>query len=351
MKLNIFLTTSDHSGIGKYAQDIIASIKIPVKVHSLLFEKPRETSKYLGDVHTGTLQVPFLSGWYLNSHFQFFAFGRFYRKLLEADDDGVIYHYVDMTLKPLLTVERSVITIHDFFTVSKKYIDRYGYRHVGYIVDNIKHYKKFRYVITDSIQVKNEALEIGFDAEPIVIYPPVASYFKPLNDKALLRKKWGLPQDKILVLSVSTVDPRKNLRTVVETVRSFGDKFALVRVGPPVNGAYNFSNLSGDEMNEVYNSCDVMLFPTLDEGFGYPLVEAMSVGLPVVSSDIEIVKEVSAGAAVLVHPDVEHCRSGIKEVLSNPDYFSKKGLERSELFTAKRFSEMLAEFYMSVLKH
>ena len=175
MQLNIFLTTPAYTGIGKYAQDIIASIKIPVKVQSLLFEKPRVTSKYLGDIYTGTLQVPFLSGWYLNSHFQSFAFGRFYRKLLEADDDGVVYHYVDMTLKPLLPIERSVITIHDFFMVSKKYIDRYGYRHVRYITDNMRHYNKFQYVITDSIQVKNEALEIGFDAEPVVIYPPVAS--------------------------------------------------------------------------------------------------------------------------------------------------------------------------------
>lgn len=351
MQLNLFLHTTANSGIGKYAQDIVASIKTPVKIHTLLFDRSREVPKYLGNVYIGTLQVPFFSGWYLNSHFQSLAFSRFYKELLNDDDEGMIYHYADMVLKPFLPVERSVITVHDFFRVSKKYIDKYGYRHVKYLADNLKRYKGFQYVITDSIQVMKEALEIGFESKPVVIYPPVAPYFRPLQDKVTWRKKWSLPEDKILILSVSTDDPRKNLRTVVETVRSLGNKFALVRVGPPIYGAYNFSNLSGEEMNEVYNSCDVLLFPTFDEGFGYPLIEAMRVGLPVVSSDIDIIREVTSGAAVLVHPDVEHCKLGIKEALSDSDNYRKKGLERSEHFSIEMFSEMLSKFYASILKH
>ncbi|HLH86494.1 MAG TPA: glycosyltransferase family 1 protein [Thermoplasmataceae archaeon] len=350
MNVRIILDTPALSGIGKYVRDISEALENNVEIYTLLFEGIDHRSNYLGKTYTGRLQLPFTSGWYLNSHFQGFAFRHFYNEIISTDQADTIYHYADYSINPRTPIERSVLTIHDFFRVKDVYREKYGYGNLRYIRRNMEKYRRFENILAISETVKNEAIEWGTENVPTVIYPPVARYFRPLDNKLALRVKYGLPADKILILSVSTDDPRKNLRTVIKVAKHLGEKYSLVRVGTAVEGAYNFTNLSGDQINEIYNACDLLLFPTLDEGFGYPLVEAMSVGLPVVSSDIAVVREIAGGAAVLVQPDVKGCLNGIKELMSDRDLFVRKGLERSRLFSFDSFSANIRKYYQRLSK-
>lgn len=111
-----------------------------------------------------------------------------------------------------------------------------------------------------------------------------------------------------------------------------------------VNTAY----LDTQGMLNAYLDADVLSFCSTFEGFGLPIIEAQAVGLPVVTSDVEPLKEVAGGAAILVDPmDPESIRKGILEVLN--DSKKREELERKGRENVKRYlPETIATAYQSV---
>ena len=108
---------------------------------------------------------------------------------------------------------------------------------------------------------------------------------------------------------------------VKSVMEKLDDSYQLVRIGSQVGNSITFNNIDDEKINKIYNACDILLFPTLEEGFGYPVVEAFKTGLPVLSSDVDIIKEVSDGAALLVNPmDINEVTEGVYEILEKRDY-------------------------------
>ena len=197
--------------------------------------------------------------------------------------------------------------------------------------------------VSNFIKSKLEALEIP--PEVVTIYPPVSPSFKPLADKNKIRKELGLPFDKKLILNVSSNDPRKNLPAVLKTIKLLGDNYELVRIGKRLGEGYSFINVDDTTVNKVYNACDALLFPSLDEGFGYPVVESMTAGLPVVASKIDIFEEIAKDAAFLVNPTPEKLSEAIIRVVSESEKYQKKGFIRSKEFSFENFKLKIKEFY------
>ena len=131
-------------------------------------------------------------------------------------------------------------------------------------------------------------------------------------------------------------------------MEKLGDKFILVRVGSDIGKGINFEHVDDGTLNNIYRAADVLLFPTLDEGFGYPIVEAMANGLPVVTTDLEITREVSRGAAILSEPTVEGYVTSIKEALNTAHLLSSRSLEASKLYTKEKYIEALLKVYEEV---
>ena len=154
------------------------------------------------------------------------------------------------------------------------------------------------------------------------------------------------------MLSVSSNLNRKNLGKVKETVLSLGADDKLVRVGKSImEEKIPFQGVSYETMNEIYNACDVLLFPSLYEGFGYPMVEAFASGLPVVASDIEVFRETSGEAAILRDPnDVSDLVSGVKLALENSEELKIKELKRAKKFSFDRFANEMNMYYSSTLR-
>ncbi|MFQ5353947.1 MAG: glycosyltransferase family 4 protein, partial [Thermodesulfobacteriota bacterium] len=101
----------------------------------------------------------------------------------------------------------------------------------------------------------------------------------------------------------------------------------------------------------IYSASSLLVFPSLHEGFGIPVIEAMACGVPVVCSDIEPLIEVAGGAAKLVDPENEDAiAGGIKKVLQDPELRSQliqKGLKRAQEFTwDKTARETLSLLYL-----
>ena len=138
------------------------------------------------------------------------------------------------------------------------------------------------------------------------------------------------------VLAVATLEPRKNLRRVAEAAARAGLELRVA--GAPGWGAVEtpgwVGEVSDEELAELYRGARALVFPSLYEGFGLPVLEAMASGTPVVTSRGGATEEVAGGAAVLVDPlDVDSIASGIAEADARRDELRMLGLARAQAYS------------------
>lgn len=149
--------------------------------------------------------------------------------------------------------------------------------------------------------------------------------FRPVGADAVsaLKRRLGLDGDKRIVLSLGSLEPRKNLGRLLHAWKAVGSGEAhgavLVLVGKQgdpavfrslgvaeVPGGVVFTGyLSDDDLPAMYSAASVFVYPSLYEGFGLPVLEAMSCGAPVITSNCASLPEVAGDAALLVDPHSE----------------------------------------------
>lgn len=161
------------------------------------------------------------------------------------------------------------------------------------------------------------------------------------------------PKDDVLkdkyLLFVGTLEPRKNLPRLFEAYSKLSSElrksFSLKVVGGNgwegemmvPDGVEIMGYVTDAELDELYRGASLLLMPSLYEGFGLPIIEAMSRGIPVLTSNISSMPEVAGDAAIYVDPySVESITAGLNEVLSSPalrNTLSKQGLKRATKFS------------------
>jgi glycosyltransferase involved in cell wall biosynthesis len=138
------------------------------------------------------------------------------------------------------------------------------------------------------------------------------------------------------VLAVATLEPRKNLGRAVEAARRAGIELRVVgaRGWGDVEVPGWVGELPDSELAALYRGARAVLYPSLYEGFGLPVLEAMACGAPVVTSSGTSTEEVAGGAAVLADPlDVDSIAAALAEALHRRDELVALGLERARAFT------------------
>jgi len=144
------------------------------------------------------------------------------------------------------------------------------------------------------------------------------------------------------VLAVGTLEPRKNLERVVEAARRAGVELRVVgaRGWGRVDVPGWVGRASDEELARLYRGAGCVVYASLYEGFGLPVLEAMASGTPVVTSAGGAMEELAGGAAVLVDPtDVDAIAVGIADALGRRDELVPLGLERARLFTWQRAAD------------
>ncbi len=144
------------------------------------------------------------------------------------------------------------------------------------------------------------------------------------------------------VLAVGTLEPRKNLRRAVEAARLAGVELRVVGArgwgGVDVPGWVG--RATDGQLAALYRGARCLVYPSLYEGFGIPVLEAMACGTPVVTSRGGATEEVAGGAAVLVDPlSPPAIAAGIGEAQTRRDELVALGLERARSFTWERAAD------------
>jgi glycosyltransferase involved in cell wall biosynthesis len=180
----------------------------------------------------------------------------------------------------------------------------------------------------------------------------------------------GLPSDRKIILSISVDEPRKNLGTLLRSFKIVSDRYpeaVLVRIGTHTNDTERLIRLLGirDKIIHVttpgrvsplyYNAADVFCLPTLYEGVGFPLLESMSSGCPIVASNIASASEILGDAGLTVDPlHVDGFAGALSEMISPSGGSSiqqlvSRGLDRSKSFDWKDCAMKTYDLYQEVL--
>lgn len=262
----------------------------------------------------------------------------------------------------------TVVTIHDLSVLHTPQNFRPWFRNYACIVIPRLARRAAR-VITVSETARQDIMEhLGLPEERVVAVPNGVDgrYRQATSSRKDLPPRY--------VLSVGTLEPRKNLVRLFEAVRLLAERPAtrdivLVHAGgygwladdivraahsPALRGRVGLLGyVTQENMASLYGQARLLAYPSLFEGFGLPVLEAMASGCPVVTSDRSSLPEVAGDAAVLVDPEsVEAIAEGIGRVWEDDALAADlraRGLERARLFSWERTARLTADVYESVL--
>jgi glycosyltransferase involved in cell wall biosynthesis len=233
-------------------------------------------------------------------------------------------------------------------------------------------------IITVSQSAKRDITRVyGLPADRVhVVHEAAAPSFKRVEDAATLarvRARHGLPER--FILYVGTIEPRKNLPKLIEGFAErhlTGDlPHRLVCVGPygwlsrdiealldrlRIKQAVQFAGyVPFDELPALYTMAEMFVFPSLYEGFGLPVIEAMACGVPVVTGNVTALNEVAGGAVERVEDlDAESLGWVMTKLSRDADRRAELrhlGLERSQEFSWQRAARETIDVYKYAVQH
>jgi glycosyltransferase involved in cell wall biosynthesis len=215
-------------------------------------------------------------------------------------------------------------------------------------------------IVCDATSVATDLTDQGIASDRVRVVPlGVDLVDVTASQVQAVRARYGLPER--FALWVGTLEPRKNLANLVAAVSGIGN-LTLAVVGPDgwsVDGTdllaplgervVRVGRVAEDELHALYAAATVFVFPSLAEGFGLPVLEAMAQGTPVVTSSGTATEEVAGHAAVLVDPgDPDSIGAGICSVLDDAALAERlriAGLDRAAQLTWKATAAGYAEVF------
>lgn len=285
-----------------------------------------------------------------------------------------LFHATDFVLPPLRRGTRSIVQVHDlsFLRVpeaSPPALRSWLERVVPASVRRADH------VLSDSCATRDDLLEF-YDVSPgtavTVLHGGVDGRFRPrpAQEQQAVRNKYHLDQWPF-VLTIGTLQPRKNHRRLMQAFSRLtqADRDLRLVIGGGAgwlsepfyrqlreSGIEDRVHLTGfvddADLPALYSAAEVFAFPSLYEGFGLPVLEAMACATPVVTSNVSSLPEVAGDAALLIDPhDVEALADALRRLLDDGELRRQliaAGQARAAQFSWRRAALELLEVYRVV---
>jgi glycosyltransferase involved in cell wall biosynthesis len=292
----------------------------------------------------------------------------------DLDTWGIDLYHSPLFTCPIVKQGRYAITVHDVIPescpelCSQEYLQFYRSR-IGPAL------RAADWVVTTSeFSMQEITSRLGVPRDRVrVIHQGISGSFAPRNGPAIseTRKLLGLPER--YALFVGMIEPRKNVEGIVRAfgrMRTDAPDLFLVLAGRKDSAEYGIESViaqSGaqDRVRQIgyvddkdlpalYAGAQFFAFPSLYEGFGRPIVEAMASGVPVVASNTTSLPEVAGDAALLVDPKDDDALAAAFLRLARDTELRKdlatRGVERARQFTHEQFGRRLATFYDEVAR-
>lgn len=274
-----------------------------------------------------------------------------------------VFHSSDWTQPPSKAAK--VTTVHDLTPI------KFPQQHHPKIVKTHRRRlfwvkKQADMIIADSRSTKNDLVStLGFKKDRIrVVYLAASKLFKPENDQKKVDsvlKKYQI--NSPFIFSLGTLQPRKNMPRLIKAFKKTRKKHSLLQLAiagsfgwgdkvKPVEGVNLLGFVPDEDLPAIFSAAKAFVYPSLYEGFGLPVLEAMQSGCPVITSNRSSLPEVAGKAAVYVDPEsVDLIGKGISEVVGNSDLQKKMtqaGLKQSKKFSWKKTVKKTLEVYQGV---
>jgi len=284
-----------------------------------------------------------------------------------------LFHATEHLLLPLRSVP-SVLTVHDL--IFRHLPEHHKRLNRWYLNWSLPLYsRRATHIIAISECTRQDLVAAyGLPAHKItVIHEAADPGFRPQTPDrvAAVRREYRLPERYLLF--VGTIEPRKNLTRLLhafETLNAEGLTEALVVVGKrgwlyegffaelehsPARQSVILPGYVPDaHLPAVYAGAQALVFPSLYEGFGLPILEAMACGTPVACSDTSSLPEVAGGAALLFDPTSEAAiTDAVRRLLNDDGYrreLARRGLARAAEFSWDRVAAETESVYSAVLE-
>lgn len=279
-----------------------------------------------------------------------------------------LLHSVDH-VSPAWGPWRSVVTLHDLAFLL--YPETHTQASRAYYAAAGESARRAQRVIAVSQRTASDAVRLlGVDpARMRVVHEAAGPAFTPQPREALepLARRFGISPQQPYILFVGTLEPRKNLPLLVEAFARVRQQLEVQLVIVGARGWLDQSTdaargadathfvgwLDEDDLAVLYSHAGVLALPSLYEGFGLPVLEAMACGAPVVSSNAGPLPEVAGDAAVLLPPEDAHMWSeALLRVLTDPARaaeLSRRGAARAADFSWHKTAHATREVYREAL--
>lgn len=355
MKIAFDCRMIDHPGIGRYMRNLLTFM--------MLQEKPQDFFLYGDPIKLSFTEQAHKLPYYA----PIYSFKEFFSDSFIASQADILH--VPHFNAPFRKKSPLVITIHDLMYLRLKESAAWFKRSAARVVF-LNAIKKADKIIAVSENTKKDILNFypKADGKIKVIYEAADPVFKKVSDTVTLggvRKKYDLPEG--FILFVGSLKRHKNIERLLlayQDLKSRGIRQKLVIIGRyrpdesevlgkiRLTDALYLNEVPTQDLLCIYNLAAVLAFPSLYEGFGLPVLEAMSCGVPVVISSVTSLPEVAGDAGILCNPlDHKDISDKIFLVLNDRhlrDTLIEKGLKRVTHFSWGKTAKETLDLYREI---
>ena len=237
--------------------------------------------------------------------------------------------------------------------------------------------KQADHVVSVSAATAQETTKLlNIPATKITVTPNgVNPLFRPSTPEvaATIRQRHGIAANTLCLLNVGSNHPRKNILIILKALRKLkqeglavcfwkvsadftDEQKAYIHEHDLESSVIYLGKPTPNDLVQLYGAADMLIAPSLQEGFGLTILEAMATGTPVITSNVSAMPEVVGDAGILVNPNNEaEIAVAVRTLHQDPHYrytLIEKGLKRAQQFTWKSTAEKVAQVYESlVAKH